>query len=137
MAKVNGKGTTVEVSISGTFTAIAQIVSVTPPALKQQATIDTTSITDNDVRRQANKVRDWQNVKVKLQWDPANTGHQYLMTSARAGTTESWTVKWTDADTTEAAFSGFLDSFPFGELTNNVVQTIDFEIAVDGDVTIS
>jgi hypothetical protein len=132
MAYWCGKGTTIKHG----STTLAQVVSITPPAV-ELGNVETTHLTST-ARENKGTIVDPGEASFSLEWDPANSGHQALWTAFQAGTTESWTITiMSGAATVEIDFDGHIQNFGVDELSVDSVAVIPVTIKISALPTIT
>lgn len=139
MAFTPGKGTTISVttanSTAGGYTAIAQVTSITPPAMAQ-GEVEVTHL-GNTWRQFIPTVLDGGEVTFTIEWDPAAASHVELLNSFTTQISPYWKVAFPDTGTADAQFVGFLKGFEFGEATVDSVMTANLTIRTTSAITVS
>lgn len=133
--KTLGKGGSLELSISSSFTAIAQVTKVHAPR-KKMGQVETTDLGSTS-RTFLATILDSGEVSFSINYDPDDSTHAQLNTSCDAGTMEAWKVKMPATPASIFAFSGFITEFSPGDMTVDGLQTADLTIKVSGAVTIT
>ena len=129
MAYTPGNGSLLKVSISSSFTTIAQQASY-GTMKRNRARIDVTGLGDTfEVLKPGVKRGDA--IAFSGWYDPADTTHQYLETSFNNGATESWKAVEADAGAAEVTFSGWLSSLEHGE------RNVDGYVQIRGEITLT
>lgn len=135
MAYAPGQGTVLQLSISASYTTVAQVTKLTPPQ-SEMGTVETTIITDS-VRTFLATIRDSGEANFTIEWDSANATHAQLWAVHRSGALSDWKIIFNDAGDTDATFSGILTKFPWDEVTVDSVLMIPITIKVSGDITVT
>lgn len=134
MAYTPGSGSLLKVSISSTFTTIAQQTKF-GAFKKKRARIDLTGLGDTlEVLKPG--IRRFDGVAFSGWWDPSDTTQQYLLTSYANGATESWKAFEVDPGAADLAFSGWLEELEIGEHVVEGYVTISGLIVLTTDITI-
>ena len=135
MAYTPGKGSLLQLSISASFTTVAQITKFTPPA-SEMGTVETTIITDAAKTFMAT-ILDSGEANFTIEWDPANATHAELWRIHQSGELASWKIIFNDAGACVATFSAILTKFPIDEVDVESVVQIPVTLRVSGTITIT
>lgn len=135
MAYTPGSGALLKVSISASFTAVAQ-QSKFGPITKKRARIDVTGLADVlEVLKPG--IKRFDGIAFEGWYDPADTSHQYLQTSYSGSLTESWKIVEVDAGAAEITFSGWLEQLAYGEHAVDGYVTVSGIIVLTTDITVT
>lgn len=113
MAYTPQQGTLLQVSISSTYTTIAQRTQVEAPEQTRED-IKTTDLDSTDHTYIPGYVSENGEVKLKCWYDPAANTHDYLRTSRNSRTTEDWKLIFADSGAGTDSFSGYVKSLKKG-----------------------
>ncbi len=134
-----GKGTELQLQINSTYTALGQLVDVTPPSMGN-ASVNVTHLGSSEMER-IGSIFDGGSVSGSLLHDQALDTHKQLTLNASSGTLRSVTpVNWkiVGATTTHTiAFAGLLTQFSFGTVTVDDAWRSNFSIDISGPVAVS
>ena len=135
MAKVKGAATKLQYHNGSAFVDVPNRVQIVPPAMENPPD-DRTNL-DSTWREKAATIPDGGDVSLLIQWDPADTVHQALLTRFAAGTDTQWKLIFQDTGAAEGAFNGHISGWQWGEVTveNHIRATIT--IAVNGSVVVT
>jgi hypothetical protein len=133
MAYLIGKGTVLQV-LNGTFQTVTQVKQLTPPQLE----MGTTEVTHlgSSMRERVATINDPGEASFMLEFDPANTQHQYLITNALTGAQLSWKIILSNTTST-ITFSACIKKWGIGELQADNVATIPVTLQINGLVTVT
>jgi hypothetical protein len=131
MAYAPGKGTELRLTITGTPTAIAQLVSVTPPSM-EMGTTETTHL-GSTWKEYISNIPDGGEVSFVVEY----ATHAALWTAFTGGAAEVWAVAFNDAGDTTVGFSGILTAFAWDDVVVDGVVTASLTVKVTGAVTIT
>lgn len=132
---VKGIGTILQVQISAVYTAIPQVMNVTPPQI-EMGDVETTHLGSTGRERCATII-DPGTVKFDLEFNPANSVHMQLWTFAQAGTEVNWKVILPDSGACEVGFVGFIKNFGVDAIEVGGVVKIPVTVQVTGLPTIT
>lgn len=137
MGYTPGKGTTVGVDWAGgtSFSTIAQVTSIKPPGVENPP-VETTHLTSTWRERIAT-IPDGGELTFTVEYDPADSGHQALLTNCALGTIGNWKVTLTDAGDAEVTHLGLLTKFEPQDLQVDNIFLYDATVQVTGAVTIT
>lgn len=134
--------TTFDVTLSvdktggGTFEELALITSVETPD-QSVSVIDRTTLAGTTRRKRPGRY-DGGSVSFDLQFDPQDTGHQWLQTALKARLLHPWKISFPNdgADLGGVySFSGFLTAFQVSATDDDGLLAASASIEVDDDVT--
>jgi hypothetical protein len=127
-----GLGTILQLSISSTYTNVAQRVSLDGPELAV-GTANTTDL-DGTVETYRPTLPDSGELSGTLYYDPQDSTHSALFSAVTAPsqTLNLWKLKFTDAAASILAFSGILTKFKPTGMTKDGNLSADFSIKVSG-----
>lgn len=130
-------GSLLKVSISASFTTIANQVQFSGPAGKKAA-IDKTHLASTSKGFLAG-IRDWGEVTVTGNLAHAEASQAYLLTSFKTepGPNESWKAVLADSGAAEVTFSGPIIGLEFGQAGIDGLIPFTATIKVDGDVSVA
>lgn len=97
MAKLKGKGTTLQQTISSVLTDVAQVISLD---LSGEGSLDYDSTTLDGLVYETKELTGYSaagNVKAELFFDPALAGHQAIVALITTPATCVWKLKYSDA----------------------------------------
>lgn len=123
-----GLGTILNHLIVTTPTAIAQVVSITPPP-NEMGVADTVNLASVIATERATLVKIG-DLGFKIQYDPGDATHKLITTKMAAKTIELWNIVFADEAPTTIPFSGFVKSFAIGEITAEGNLEADITISV-------
>jgi predicted secreted protein len=135
MSYVPGKGTELKLDISSVFTAIAQVVNLTPPSM-EMGTSETTHLAST-WREYISSIPDGGEIELTIEYDSASSTHASLWSKFTGGAVESWQVVFNDVGDTLVAFSGIITGFEFDEVAVDNVVTATVKVKITGAVTIT
>ena len=139
MAYKPGKGTELQLSINSTYTAIGQLVDVTPPSMANPS-VDVTHLGSSE-RERIGTIFDGGSVSGSLLHDPGLDSHKQLVLNASSGAMRTYTpLSWkiVGATTTNTiTFTGILTQFSFQTVTVDDAWRTQFQIDISGPVAIS
>lgn len=135
MAKIPGKGATLQLQRNSTYETIAHGVEMTPWAGTNTA-IDTTILTSTAQRREATAIPGYGEMTWTGFLDATSTTQVALASAFSDGNaTNAYRIAFADTDTSLAAFVGAVVGYsPTGVAQDSMVQ-VQFTIAIDGAVT--
>jgi len=131
-----GQGTVLKATISASLTAIAQVLEVEGPEATQ-GTKETTNL-GSTVKTFRAQLPDMGTVSASIQYDPADTTHQFLTTAINTWPQPAvvWNVLFnTVGGTDKAAFSALLTKFAPKGMNSEDNLEADIEIKITGIVT--
>lgn len=137
MPEIIGLGTKFqrEGATPGTFEDIAQVVSITPP----QSEADDVEIEELDpadgYKRYLPGLLDAGEVSLTLNFDPANTGHNALLSDHQNRATKNYRIVLPDGY--QWTFSGYVKSFAPQEISAGEVIQAEVTIKVSGKPTLA
>lgn len=105
MAKIKCKGTVLSQDIAGTYTAIAQVLSIDESGAEVK-TFDSTSLDSGTFETKS--VTGYSapgELSAELFWDPALSGHQLLTDGLATPAEKNYRVTYADAGTTQKTFA--------------------------------
>ena len=139
MSTFCGKGVTLHWDTTGgtTWAAVTDVVSISPPDL-QLGKVESTDL-QSATKEYKPTIADPGEMTVNLNWDPVNTEHAALLAKSLAdqSTPPAWKITFTDTDSTEMIFSGFITNFPVSELGNEDIGKVAMTVAMTGAYTVS
>ena len=135
MANTPGKGSLLKVSISAAYTTIAQQVTFTGPS-GSAAQIDTTTLSDT-IGKKAVGIPKWGEARVTVNWDPADSTHQYLHTAFTSGSLESIKIVYADPGVADDVFSAYVAGIEEGQAGQDDLIQKTFVFAITGSSTIT
>lgn len=135
MAYAPGKGTILQLEIASVFTAIAQLVNVTPPSMSV-GTSETTHLAST-WREFIGSIPDGGEITFTIEYDSADASHAALSSKFAGCAVENWKVLFNDAGDTEVAFSGIITGFSWDEVVIDNVVTASLTVKVSGTVTVT
>jgi len=133
--KIKALGTLLQVSISGTYTTIAQRASIEPAAVEIDMK-ETTELDSTFVERRPT-LPDPGDLMVKVWLDPNDVGHKYLRDSnaAASSTAESFKLIFPSSPTSTATFAGYVQSYKPGGIDPKGYLEADIKIQLSGPIT--
>lgn len=131
-APLPGKGTILQVSISSVFTALSNVLSVTPGEASQ-VTYQWEEIDSASVRRKGSGVLDGGELTVKCNYDPASVTQQYLIGKVGSTSVEAFKIIYSDANA--EPFSAVVSKFAKDEITSVERVMCTFTLSCDGAPT--
>ena len=137
MAKSKTFGTLLQWNNASVYTTVAQVFRIGEFNLVTKEFIDCTAHDSSSGYREfLATLMDTAEFDAEIQFDPADAGHQHLLTSAQSLTSETWRVVYPDASTTTWQFTGIISSMNVGEATVDglMMATISFK-RVSGALT--
>jgi len=139
MTKHQGRSSTYSCEFtidSGTFTAVAQIKSISMPSMSY-STEDTTVISDTAVAKSGG-ILDSGTMGIEIFYDPADSGHVSLKTAFETGSTYSHKIYFGASGSEKTwAFDGHFTKFEPSTLENGIYQTASIEVDITGTVTVT
>lgn len=128
-------GTDLQVKIASTFTSIPGAEGFDgPTGTKEQ--IEVTALKDT-AKKYVAGMPDYGEITFNLFWDPADSTHQYLLTSYQtANKTEDFKIVASDAGAAEATFQGQVTGFKWS-FQKGAACMVAVTIKVSGDVTVT
>lgn len=135
MAFTPGKGTQLQLSIASVYTAIAQVVGITPPSM-DMGTTETTHLLST-WREFIGTIPDGGEIQFTVEYDAANATHAAIWAKFVVGAIELWKVVFTDLGNAEVGFSGIITGFHFDEVVIDNVATVQITVKISGAVTIT
>jgi len=139
MAKHQGKNSTYSCEFtidSGTFTAVAQIKSIKPPAMSF-STEDTTTLSDSATAKSGG-ILDSGTISVELFYDPTDSSHVSLKTAFETGSTYSHKIYFGASGSEKTwAFDGHFTKFELSPLERSAYQMLSIEVDVTGLVSVT
>ena len=141
MVDVPNHGVSIQLSdmaATPVFTAIGQVVSITPPNLTR-GTVDVPAHSDTGgVPVFPDALYKGGPVNVRIKHDPADPTHDPTTGLREAmidGLTRDWQLILPDTGATQYAFAGYVTNWNHVEMPVNVgVSMVDVVIEVDGDI---
>ena len=133
MSKIKTKGTLLQVSISSTFTTVAQRIRIVPNE-RTRNEIETTDLDDDDATSVAG-IRRAGEVELEGYLDPEDATHAYLEASYASGAIEAWKHILANSAASEYAYSGWIMSFQLGEQAIDGTVRFTIKIKITGAVT--
>lgn len=142
MANVlGGAGCTIaqESATPGTYTTIAEVVSISPPKISV-GSVETTHLSSSRKTFRPT-IMDGGEVSFEIHYDPDETTHSALTTLATATAAnqaaKNWRITFTDATPATYTFSAFVTGFEVGQVgvEENITATITMKVS--GAVTIA
>jgi hypothetical protein len=120
-----------------TFTDVVDIESLTPPGASRE--VDEYFVLDQVASKKLVGPVTWSNLSGKLvrAWGDTVQDSMENDSFATGGTRRNWRIINNDPSLEQRDFVGYVNKFAEGEVTNRGRQTYDFEIVVDGSVTIT
>lgn len=131
MSYAPGLGTTL--SLGGT--AIAQLVSVTPPSM-ENPTADVTHL-GSTWREFVATIPDGGEISLNIEYDSAQATHATLASNFAAGTSGTWVVTLADSGGTTIGFAGPITNFEWDEIVVDDVVRASVTVKISGAVTIT
>lgn len=132
-------GTTIAHGVTGTYTALLQVVSLDGPS-SEMGTRETTHLTSaNSAKTYAKTLFDGGEVSGQLEIDPKGDTHSvwlalfYSNTQVTNG--EQWQMTFVDAGVSKATFLGILTKFNVTGVEMEANLLADFTIKISGVVT--
>lgn len=134
----SGFAGTLKVDISGTYTAIAQMVDISGPTMSAD-TIEVTNRDGDGWKEFIAGLRDGGEVTFNIMYDPALTTHSAsaaggVVTILSAGTRNSFRIEFADSAPTTATFDVVVTKFT-PKMPLNDAQVADVTIKVSGAIT--
>lgn len=130
----NGTELQVDATDTGSFVAVAEVVSIDPPEDTTE-TIDHTSLATTTNRRKAPaSIGDSGEATFTVNFIPDSAGHETLLDLKAAKTVVPWKIVWNDASSTPWTFEAFISSFKAGTVEINGKLTADIKLMIDGDI---
>lgn len=136
MAIAPSEGGVLQMEISSTFTTIAQIQTITPPA-RSRNLIDQTGLTDTVEKRRVGVILRSASATLRVWLDTAAATHAAVEAALQDGLTRNFKIILNDAGDTEYAFAGFIESITISELAVDTDVSADITIAVNGAITLT
>lgn len=140
MARYSGYTTTLKWDSSGggTYVAIAQVIDITGPTIKNSL-IDVTDRGTSGLRQYISGLIDNGKVKFKLNFDGDDTGHSFtasgaLGTIAQSGASKSFRLEFPDATPVKATFTAFVEEYTADNPLNGA-STADCTLQISGAIT--
>jgi len=128
-------GTKLQVKISSTFSDIEGVEDLDGPGITKSQ-IEYTALSDTAKKFKGGKPDNGE-VTFNLAWDPADTVHTHLLTSAQtAGSTDEFKIVCSDPGATEIAFSGNVSGWKHTFNKENVAR-IAVTIKLSGPFTVT
>jgi len=143
MAGFHGYGTTLDLGDAASpevFTAVAFVVSITPPPLTRVA-IDNTHLTSTNAHRERIAgTQDSGPVSMVIQYEPDNATHMNtgsgLIALARSGAIRNWQITLSDTSTNVwGPFPAFVTSFALSDVALDAVVQATVELTLSGEPT--
>ncbi|QDV34014.1 phage tail tube protein [Tautonia plasticadhaerens] len=141
MSAIPHAGTTLETSPDDTtYTAVAQLISITPPGTEREA-VETSDLAAGAKTFRGSKKYDAGELELAITYDPKLASHATLEGLRTSGNTIYWRITLNDMDTTAtiAKFSGFVTGFEVDEVNrddeDNVTATLT--VKVTGAITLT
>ncbi|WP_013627815.1 phage tail tube protein [Rubinisphaera brasiliensis] len=131
MATIPGEGTILKVDVSDTLTAIANVINVSGPD-SSVPEVENTTISANSKQYRPGKIPEAGTIDCSIYFDPADSGHQALLTLAKTPATVSWQVTWSDGSTLD--WEGFLTSISFSGMEDESDLMADFSVRITGQI---
>lgn len=132
MAKIKCKGTAIKQDLAGTFTAIAQVLSIDGPETEIE-TFDATSL-DSGIGKEYQQTGyvEGGSLTFEMFWDPALAGHQNITDIIAAPADENWKLVFSDS--TEWPFtSAGISITQTTKMNDGLKATV--KLKVDGMIT--
>jgi hypothetical protein len=128
-------GSDLQVEITSVFQSIPGAEGIDGPTGSKEQ-IEVTALKDTAKKFVAG-LPDYGEVTFNLFWDPADSTHQYLLTSYQtANKTEKWKIIASDAGAATAAFDGQVTGFKWS-FQKGAAATVAVTIKVSGNVTVT
>lgn len=118
------------------FTAIAEVVDITPPALSKDTFETTHHTSDDQYKEYLPGLRDAGEVSVTLNFLPGDTGQEGLLSDFNSNTKRNFQIVLPDAGTETWALSGFVTGYAMTTPLNDRV-TVVVTIKPSGKPTLS
>jgi hypothetical protein len=134
MAKIKGKGTVFQHTVSAALTALAQVISIDFTGAESEKYESRALDSDPYMTYELTGYAMPGQVELELFWDPALAGHKALLTRMGTGSTIPVTnaMKVIYSDTTEQSFTGCSTAFGASVRTNDGVKAkVTFGITGD------
>lgn len=126
-------------TVSPSYTAIAQLTSLTPPALERGHTVIASHDMTGAVRKFADALRNEGAVQAAGYWDPSNPTHDEstgIKSVANSGEERNLRIVFPDTDNSQFDFLGYVSNFQPGALeANSGLMTFTCTIEVSGEIT--
>ncbi len=112
MAKVPGKGTVLQQELSMTFTAVAQLTSVSTSGAESE-TYDSTTLDTSGAGKEYAQTGYSEGGSVEIEgfYDPALAGHQAISDLVTTPADQNWKIIFADSGTTEMPYTSAGVSF--------------------------
>lgn len=124
---------------SPTYTAVAQLTSVTPPALERGHTVIAEHDMTTAIEKLADALRNEGSVQFGGNWDPSHATHDEstgFKSVANSGEERNWRIVFPDTDSTQFDFLGHISNFQPGALeANSGLMTFTATLEVSGAIT--
>lgn len=124
---------------SPTYTAIAQLTSLTPPALERGHTVIAEHDMTGAIEKLADALRNEGVVQVSGNWDPSHATHDEstgLRSIANSGAESDLRIIFPDTDSSQFDFKGYISNFQPGALdANSGLMTFTCSLEVSGAIT--
>ncbi len=122
-----------------TFTAVGQVVEVTPPTVTRGTTPVPAHDDTGGIPKFADALYDGGQVQFRVKHDPALATHDAatgIREAINDGATRDWRIILPDVGATQFDFAGFAVAWsPAPMPVNAGVKMLDFTIDVSGDIT--
>jgi hypothetical protein len=128
-----GQGTIIEMTISSSLTAIAQVTEISGPSIEVPG-IDKTNLADVARRFRAGLPAGGKPA-FTIQYDPTNTTHEAMITAISSWPQVAlvWNILFNTAATTDkAVFTAFLTKFDPKGMNQDDNLEADVELQIDG-----
>lgn len=132
---VLAKGTTLQLSIGGVFTTVAQMVDIDGPEMSV-GTVSTVNL-NSVAQTKRPTLPDGGTVSGTLQYDPEDPTHTALFNLIWASDVESWKLNYPDGPQSTHAFDGILTKLKPTGMENEELLEAEFEITVTGVVVMT
>jgi predicted secreted protein len=126
-----GFGTLLEIEKAGTpdtYDTIGGITSLKPPGVSAEVIDRTTMQSPGKTKQKMGGLKDWGQVSVNINYDPADSGHAALM--AAVGETKNFRIVFPDGSKWKVA--AVASNFEPGEVTKEGLITASFTADIDG-----
>ncbi|HEY1603850.1 MAG TPA: hypothetical protein VGG64_29885 [Pirellulales bacterium] len=135
MAKVKGKGTLLQVKISGTYTTVAQRTEVMMPQPKRNA-IEATGL-DDEAEDSFKGILRGGSLPLKCWYDPNDSTHEYLENSFYTddNADELFQVVLQSSPTKTKQFTGWIEDWKPGTAKIDNLLELDLTIRITGAPT--
>ena len=115
------------------FTALAQVVSITPIGI-ERGLIDVTNLSSS-AREYKKAIKDGQEIQLRMQYDPDDSGHAGLRTDADSEDSRNFRITLTDSPAQTVTFAAMVTNWSITDVAIDQVLMLDVTLKPTGALT--